>query len=131
MHIFALHAHFLDCMHIFALHAHFLDCRHIFWTACTFFGLQAHFVQTKRAYFRVKHTVSKDRQVPNSQTGLPDFSWRNIPQWGEIYQIAAKLPNGHKVYQITYSSILQMATEDTNLLHSKALQNLPGLGFLV
>jgi hypothetical protein len=34
------------------------------------------------------------------RTGLPDFSWHNIPKWGKIYQIATKLPNGHKMYQM-------------------------------
>jgi hypothetical protein len=35
--------------------------------------------------------------------GLPDFSWPNIctKKRGNIYQITAKLPLGHKIYQMT------------------------------
>jgi hypothetical protein len=29
------------------------------------------------------------------KSGLPDFSWHNIPKRGEIYQTSTKLPNGH------------------------------------
>jgi hypothetical protein len=50
--------------------------------------------------------------------GLPDFSWQNIPKWGE------NIPNEHKICipnNITY----------TNLFHSKALQNIADWGFLV
>jgi hypothetical protein len=28
-------------------------------------------------------------------TGLPDFSWYNVPKWGKT------IPNNHKIYQIT------------------------------
>jgi hypothetical protein len=31
---------------------------------------------------------------------VPDFSWHDIPKRGEIYQIAMKLPNGHKIFQM-------------------------------
>jgi hypothetical protein len=34
--------------------------------------------------------------------GLPDFSQHNIPKRGKIYQNAAKLPNGHKIYQMAF-----------------------------
>jgi hypothetical protein len=39
--------------------------------------------------------------------GLPDFSRHNIPKRGEIYQTAAKLPNGHEMYQmaVIYSKL--------------------------
>jgi hypothetical protein len=37
--------------------------------------------------------------------------------------MATKLPNDHKIYQIVIKY--------TNTFHSKALQNLPQLGFLV
>jgi hypothetical protein len=30
--------------------------------------------------------------------GLPDFSWYNIPKWGKIYKMTAKLPNAHEMY---------------------------------
>jgi hypothetical protein len=35
-----------------------------------------------------------------SRAGLPDFSRHNIPKQVKIYQIATKLPNGHKMYQM-------------------------------
>jgi hypothetical protein len=31
---------------------------------------------------------------------LPDFSLFNIPKRREIYQVASKLPNGPKIYQM-------------------------------
>jgi hypothetical protein len=43
---------------------------------------------------------------------------------GKIYQITTTLPNGHKIYQI-----FQMNIKYTSIFHSKALQNLPKLGF--
>jgi hypothetical protein len=52
---------------------------------------------------------------------LPDFSCHNIPKRRKMHQIATELPNEHKIYQ--------MAIEYTNLFHSKALKNLPKLGF--
>jgi hypothetical protein len=55
--------------------------------------------------------------------GLPDFSGHNIPNRWKIYKIATKLQTRHKIHQL--------ATEYPNLFHSKALQNLPKLGFLV
>jgi hypothetical protein len=48
---------------------------------------------------------------------------------GEIYQIAAKLPNGHKAYQITVAYYKWPQNTYTNLFHSKALQNLPNWDF--
>jgi hypothetical protein len=45
-------------------------------------------------------------------------------------KVATKLPNGHKMYQ-NGSNKFQMAIEFTNLFHSKALKNLPKLGFLL
>jgi hypothetical protein len=36
-------------------------------------------------------------------TGLPDFSWHNIPKRGEIYQITKTSPNVHKIYQVKMS----------------------------
>jgi hypothetical protein len=33
-----------------------------------------------------------------SETGLPDFSWCNIPNWGKIYQMITRLSNAHKIY---------------------------------
>jgi hypothetical protein len=41
-----------------------------------------------------------------SQSGLPDFSWYNIPKWEKLQQVTFKytkwpqnIPNGHKIYQ--------------------------------
>jgi hypothetical protein len=62
--------------------------------------------------------------------GLPDFSWHTIPKGEKMYQIATKLPNAHKCTP-NGRNIFRMAIEYTNLSHSKTLQNLPKLGFLV
>jgi hypothetical protein len=49
--------------------------------------------------------------------------------------MAKNVPNGQKctkwpkMYQMTVIDIFQIAREYTNLFHSKALQNLPKLGF--
>jgi hypothetical protein len=50
---------------------------------------------------------------------------------GEIYQIATKLQDGHKMYQMAVIHIVQMVIEYTKIFHSKSLQNLPEMGFLV
>jgi hypothetical protein len=66
------------------------------------------------------------------RTGLPDFSWYNIPKRGKMYQITTKytklpqdIPNYHKIYQITskytklpqkipnYHKRYQITTKDT------------------
>jgi hypothetical protein len=49
---------------------------------------------------------------------------------GKIYQITTTLPNGHKIYQMTVKNF-EKAMKYTNILQSKALQNLPKFGFLV
>jgi hypothetical protein len=51
-------------------------------------------------------------------------------QSGEKHQITTKLPNGHKIYQ-NGLKIFQLAIKYTNIFHTKALQNLSNLGFLV
>jgi hypothetical protein len=48
-------------------------------------------------------------------TGLPNFSWNNIPKRGKIYQMTTKLPNAHNVYQMGQES--------------QVLQNTPKFGF--
>jgi hypothetical protein len=48
-----------------------------------------------------------------------------------MYQVATKFRNGHKIYQMALTYIFEMAIENTNIFHSKALQNLPKFGFLV
>jgi hypothetical protein len=60
---------------------------------------------------------------------LPDFSSHNIPKRGKIYQNATKLPIGHKMYQMAV--LIPYGPKIYNLFHSKALQNLTKLGFLV
>jgi hypothetical protein len=62
-------------------------------------------------------------------TGLPDFSWYNIPKRGKIYQITIKIPNGKKLPYCR--KIDQMAIKCTSNFHCKTLQNLPKLVFLV
>jgi hypothetical protein len=36
----------------------------------------------------------------DKKAGLPDSSGHNKPKRGKIYQIAPKLLNGHKIYQM-------------------------------
>jgi hypothetical protein len=62
--------------------------------------------------------------------GLPDFSWYIIPKRGKMYQMNTKctewlknIPNGCKIFQIAINYI--------NIFQSRALQNLPKVGFLV
>jgi hypothetical protein len=52
------------------------------------------FLETK---FLVAGTRSRHCQ---SRSGLPDLSWHNIPKWGKMYQIATKLPDFHKIFQM-------------------------------
>jgi hypothetical protein len=33
-------------------------------------------------------------------TGLPDFSWYNIPKWQKYSQCPQNIPNAHKIYQM-------------------------------
>jgi hypothetical protein len=61
---------------------------------------------------------------------LPDFSWYMIPKPEKMYQMNTKCTkwsqntlNIHKIFQIAIQYI--------NVFQSKALQNLPKLGFLV
>jgi hypothetical protein len=61
-------------------------------------------------------TMNQHTQLLCLRTGLPDFSWYMIPK-------QAKVPDGHKISQITINYI--------NIFPSKALQNLPKLKFLV
>jgi hypothetical protein len=39
-----------------------------------------------------------DNKTTTIGAGLPDLSWHNIPNRGQMYQIATKLPNAHKMY---------------------------------
>jgi hypothetical protein len=65
-----------------------------------------------------------------STSGLPDFSWHNIPKRGKIYQITKALPKDYKIYQITVK-YTKIAVKYTNIFHYKSVQNLPKLAFLV
>jgi hypothetical protein len=49
----------------------------------------------------------------------------HIPKRGKIYKITTKLPNHHKIYQMAIIYVYQMGIKYTNILNSKALQNLP------
>jgi hypothetical protein len=61
------------------------------------------------------------------KTGLPDFSWYNIPKRGKNYKITTKLPtlcpytNGRNTY----------IPNDQNIFHSNVLQSIPKLGLFV
>jgi hypothetical protein len=60
--------------------------------------------------------------IPNYNI-MNSFCLKNghsIPKWGKI---TTALSNGHKIFQMTIKY--------TNIFHSKALLNLPQLGFLV
>jgi hypothetical protein len=49
----------------------------------------------------------------------------NIPNDNKLYQ------KGHKLYYVNGREIFQMVIKYNNIVHSKALQILPKLGFLV
>jgi hypothetical protein len=51
-------------------------------------------------------------------------TWKNIPNDHKLYQ------KGHELYQMT-TNYTKKAINYTNIFPSKALQNLPELGFLV
>jgi hypothetical protein len=62
-------------------------------------------------------TEKSGAKFRRSGAGLPDFSWRNIPKRGEIYQITTTLPNGHRIYQ-------------RNVKYSKWPWNIPAFSML-
>jgi hypothetical protein len=39
---------------------------------------------------------------PQARQGCQIFLEHNIPKWVNIYQIATKVPNGHKMYQMAF-----------------------------
>jgi hypothetical protein len=58
------------------------------------------------------------------KSGLPDFSWSKHTQTGKyVYQKTTKLSNGRRKFQ--------MVITHTHIFNSKALQNIPKVGFLV
>jgi hypothetical protein len=55
-------------------------------------------------------------------------NWQlKIPKRGKIYQMVKTLPNGQTIYQMVVIYSQQLAIENTNFFHSKALQNVPKL----
>jgi hypothetical protein len=52
------------------------------------------------------------------------FLGPNIPKWKNI-------PNDYKPYQIAINGRKILVIKYTNIFHSKALQNIPKLGYLV
>jgi hypothetical protein len=68
--------------------------------------------------------------VRQPESGLPDFSWYNIPKWEKIYQMTTKYTQWPQNI-LNCRKIDQMAIKYTNFFHCKTLQNLPILEFLV
>jgi hypothetical protein len=63
---------------------------------------------------------------------LPDFSWYNVPKRGEkICQMTTKLPNAHWMYPMVVKYSKWPDYICNNIFHSKVLQNIPKLVFLV
>jgi hypothetical protein len=58
-----------------------------------------------------------------SRSGLPDFSWHTILEPEKYTKWAQNIPNG--------SSLFQMIIKYTNIIHSKALEIKPELGFWI
>jgi hypothetical protein len=60
------------------------------------------FGHTSRKEISHRQQIYRLIRSPNTgrEAGLPDYSWHNIPKRGEMYQIAAKLPIGHKIFQM-------------------------------
>jgi hypothetical protein len=71
-----------------------------------------------------------DCKISSFRPGLPDFSRNSIPKQGKIYQIITALPSSFKNLP-NGGKIFQMTLKYTNIFHSKVLQNLPNLDFLV
>jgi hypothetical protein len=69
-------------------------------------------------------------QILSIRSGLPDFSWYNVPKRGKIYQIIIKYSEWLQNIQ-NCRKIDQMAIKYTNIFHCKTLQSLPKLEFLV
>jgi hypothetical protein len=69
-------------------------------------------VPTFAALVFVSHLVA-NRPRPQLRSGLPDFSWYNIPKRGKYNKLLLNIPNGHKIYQI--------ALKYTNNFHRKPL----------
>jgi hypothetical protein len=64
-------------------------------------------------------------------TGLPDFSWHNIPKLGKYTKLPLNLPKGNKIDVPNGRKIGPMAVKCTHIFYCKILQNLPKLRILV
>jgi hypothetical protein len=59
--------------------------------------MMAHFISNHtNLKFGNRKLAAGDEISSSWKTGLPDFSWHNIPKRGKIYQISTTLPNGPK-----------------------------------
>jgi hypothetical protein len=74
-----------------------------------------------RAWHLLNQKCSQIKPIFNS--GLPDFSWHNIPKRGEFTKWPQTIPNGHKIYQMTGKWIHRMASYYTNIFHGKTLKS--------
>jgi hypothetical protein len=73
--------------------------------------------------YLLAHTIVSQMAIRFARFFLTQYT-----KWGKItqlphYVIAKNIPDGCKIFQMTIKS--------TNIFNSKALQNLPNLGFLV
>jgi hypothetical protein len=73
--------------------------------------------------FRWTKKKEEEEEERVSETGLPDFSWYNIPKRKQI------LISSDKMYKIDVKYLDQMVIKYTNISHCKSLQNLPNSGF--
>jgi hypothetical protein len=65
------------------------------------------------------------------KTRVARFFLTQYSKTREKYQITTTLPNCHRIHIPNDRKIYQMTITYTSIFHSKALQNLPKLGFLV
>jgi hypothetical protein len=80
-----------------------------------------------RSHLFQSNSSLKIRKLVHSKSGLPDFSWCNIPKRGK------SIPNNLKMYPMATKYTIHIATQYvdqmdikyTNIFHCKALQNLP------
>jgi hypothetical protein len=75
---------------------------------------------------------SHTRQQSGGEHGCQIFPCTyNVPKREKIYQMTTNVPNVYMKYIPNGRQILQMAIKFTNIFHSKALQNILKLEFLV
>jgi hypothetical protein len=64
------------------------------------------------------------------RSGLPDFSWHNVPKWEKIYRNTTKYTKWSKnIPKWSYNK--PNIQKIYNTVHFKTLQYLPKLGFLI